>query len=146
MSNAMSTLMLDEKELRKAWLKQKFGSFEYHEEMLGLLREWLNILRQALKRALNDTSPSKGDAARWYPTVADHARYFRDRYLSVIEQSDRLGKYRKDEWPKYRATATFRSVPDFARYLEVETGDVALAWMTPEESARLDVPWGQMAQ
>jgi hypothetical protein len=41
----MSTV-IDEKELRKAWLKRKFGSWEYHEELLKLHDEYLSALHK----------------------------------------------------------------------------------------------------
>ena len=38
--------MIDEKELRKAWLKRKFGSWEYHEYLLKLHDEYLTALHK----------------------------------------------------------------------------------------------------
>ena len=35
-----------EKQLRKAWLKQKFGSWEYHEELLRLHDDYLTSLKR----------------------------------------------------------------------------------------------------
>lgn len=35
-----------EKQLRKAWLKQKFGSWDYHEELLRLHDEYLTSLKR----------------------------------------------------------------------------------------------------
>jgi hypothetical protein len=37
---------LDEKSLRKAWLKRKFASWEYHEELLKLHDEYLTALHR----------------------------------------------------------------------------------------------------
>ncbi len=38
--------VIDEKELKKAWLKRKFLSFDYHEEMLENHAKWLEILKR----------------------------------------------------------------------------------------------------
>ena len=131
--------VMDEKALRKAWLKRKFGSFEYHEEMLKLHRGFVEVLRRALARAVNDNSPDPD-----YGTKAAFAQNFVRTYWPLIEGNDDLGKYRKDEWHKYYATATFRSIPDYHRYL-VSEGD-RLAWMTEEEDSQLTKSWGPMAQ
>jgi hypothetical protein len=135
-------LLLDDKALRKAWLKQKFGSFEYHEEMLRLHRQWVSVLRKALARAEQDDSANYPGSG--YATIAEEARHFEARYMPLIERNDDLGKYRKDEWHRYHATATFRSIPDYSRYL-ISEGDF-LQWMTPEESAELNKCWGPMAR
>ena len=140
----MSTAMadpLDNKALRKAWLKQKFASFEYHEEMLMLHRQWLDVLRRALARAEGDDSALSHFA---FKSVHKWAVHFRQRYLPLIEANDDMGKYVENEWPRYRATATFRSIPDYSRYL-ISEGD-ALGWMTEQETAELGKYWGPMAR
>ncbi len=40
------TTLTPEQQLRKAWLLQKFGSWEYHEEMLELHAEFLSLLKR----------------------------------------------------------------------------------------------------
>jgi hypothetical protein len=47
----MTTDLPDEEALRKAWLKQKFGSFEYREELVRLHEKWREVLRNALQLA-----------------------------------------------------------------------------------------------
>ena len=136
------TNVMDEKALRKAWLKRKFGSFEYHEEMLKLHHLFVEVLRRALARAAADAGPaSKGSD---FKTAREEAAHFTKRYLPLIEGNDDLGKYRKEAWDKYYATATFRSIPDYHRYL-VSEGDL-LAWMTDAEEAELGKFWGPMAR
>jgi hypothetical protein len=137
----MSATNLDDKALRKAWLKQMFASFEYHDEMLRLHRQWLDVLRRALTRADGDSGPaSKGSS---FKSIREQSAHFRQRYLPLIEANDDLGKYDKAEWPRYRATATFRSIPDYSRYL-ISEGD-ALGWITRAEEAELGKYWGPMA-
>ena len=138
----MSNPIPDDKALRKAWLKRKFGSFEYHEEMLRLHRQWANVLRKALARAEQDDSPNRPDSG--YETIADEARNFRATTMPIIDSNDDLGKYRKDEWHKNYATATFRSMHDYNRYLLSE-GDM-LQWLTPDEDDELCKYWGPMSQ
>src|SRR5690349_10245895 len=84
----------EERRLRKAWLKRKFRSFEYHEEMLRLHHQWVEVLRRALARAEQDTSPNQPESG--YKTIADEARHFRSRTMPLIERNDDLGKYRED--------------------------------------------------
>jgi hypothetical protein len=136
------TKVIDEKELRKAWLKRKFASFEYHEEMLRLHCHWIDVLRKALARAEQDTSPNRPESG--YKTIADEARNFRTETMPLIERNDDLGKYRQDEWHRYGATATFRSIPDYSRYLQSE-GDM-LSWLTPQEDEELTKYWAPMAR
>ena len=136
------TNVMDEKALRKAWLKRKFGSFEYHEEMLKLHHQFVDVLRRSLARAAADAGPaSKGSD---FKTMREEGEHFAKRYMPLIERNDDVGKYRKDEWHRYGATATFRSIPDYDRYL-VSEGDL-LAWMTPDEQAALDKYWGPMSR
>lgn len=134
--------VMDQKALRKAWLKRKFGSFEYHEEMLKLHHGFVEVLRRALARAATDGgSASKGSD---FKTMSEEGAHFAKRYMPLIERNDDVGKYRKDEWHKYRATATFRSIPDYSRYLQSE-GDM-LSWLTPQEDEDLTKFWGPMAR
>jgi len=41
---------MDDKELKKAWLRRKFSSFEYHEEMLSYHEQVLSILEKYWNR------------------------------------------------------------------------------------------------
>ena len=138
----MTTDVLDDKALRKAWLKQNFALFEYHEEMLGLHRKWLNVIRAALAAAENDISP--GGPGSGFGSRSQQVEYFKKRFLPLLERNDDLGKYRKDEWSRLHATATFRSIPDYGRYMLSE--EDALNWMTEQEHAELGMYWGPMSR
>jgi hypothetical protein len=46
----MTPVPPDDKALRKAWLKQKFASFEYHEEMLRTHAQWIALIEKSLAR------------------------------------------------------------------------------------------------
>ncbi|MCV5736795.1 hypothetical protein OFN56_33340, partial [Escherichia coli] len=54
------------------------------------------------------------------------------------------GKYSEAEWDRYRHTATFRSIPDYSRYL-VSEGD-RLAWMAEDEHTELTKYWTPMSR
>ena len=133
---------LDEKALRKAWLKRKFGSFEYHEELVRVHEQWRNVLRKALDRAEKDNSP--GTPGSGCQTIAEEARHFRATYMPIIEAKPKPGDYKPELWNQYYATGMFRSIPDYGRYLRSE-GDM-LAWMTDAERTELSKYWGPMAR
>lgn len=128
----MTTDPSDEKALRKAWLKQTFGSFEYHEELVRLHEKWREVLRSALQRAEAE------------PVVSEDTRVFRRAYWPLIEKKPRPGDYKREQWNEYRAVGLFRSIPDYSRYL-ISEGD-ALGWMTEAEHAELGKYWGPMSQ
>jgi hypothetical protein len=128
----MTTVFSDERALRKAWLKQKFASFEYHEELVRIHEKWRDVLRNALQRAQAE------------PIVSEDAKVFRRAYWPLIERKPRPGDYKREQWSQYRAAGLFRSIPDYGRYL-VSEGD-ALGWMTPAEDVELGKYWGPMSQ
>ena len=138
----VQAMPIQERELRKAWLKRKFGSFEYHEDMLRLHHGFVGVLHRALQRAEKDTSPNAPNSG--YKTIADEATHFRARWLPLIETNDDLGKYKKEEWPRSKYTATFRSIPDYSRYLMSE-GD-RLGWLNDAEQTELTSYWAPMAK
>ncbi len=140
MSNPME---LDEKALRKAWLKQKFGSWGYHEEMLQMHHGVIEVTLRALRRAEADTKTPATEGTG-FRSISEEAKHFKDRYLPLMLRNDNLGSYKEEEWPKYRASATFRSIPDYNRYLH-DGGD-AFSWMTYEEQVEQGKYWGPMSQ
>jgi hypothetical protein len=132
----------DEKRARKAWLKQKFGSFEYHEELVRVHEQWRNVLRKALARAEQDESPNSPDSG--FKTIAEEARHFRKRYMPLIEAKPKPGDYTREMWNQYYASGLFRSIPDYNRYL-VSEGDF-LSWLNEQENIELGRYWGLMAR
>ena len=128
----MTTDLLDDKALRKAWLKQKFASFDYHEELVRIHEKWRAVLRDALQRAQGE------------PMVSEDAKVFRSAYWPLIEKKPKPGDYKREQWDQYRAVGLFRSIPDYSRYL-ISEGD-ALNWMTEQEHAELGKYWGPMSR
>lgn len=133
---------LDEKALRKAWLKQYFASFEYHEQMLWNMHEWIKVIRRALVRA--EADHSELPPGRGFKTVAEEAHDFRRRLLPLIERSDSYGKHTRSDWESRRHTASYVSVSDFNRYLISEQD--AFSWMTEAEAVELGKYWRPMSQ
>jgi len=129
----------EERELRKIWLKRKFGSFEYHEDMLRQHHGFVGVLARALARAKDDHSPDPD-----YGTKSAFAKNFERTDWPLIQANDDLGKYKKDEWPRSKYTATFRSIPDYSRYLMSE-GD-RLGWLNDAEQTELTSYWAPMAR
>lgn len=132
----------NEKELRKAWLKRKFKSFDYHEELVNIHEQWRNVLRKALARAEQDKSPNLVNPS--YGSVANEAKNFRETYMVMIDHKPKPGDYKRELWDQYYASGMFRSIPDYGRYLRSE-GD-ALSWMTDAERTELSTFWRPMAQ
>ncbi len=138
----VQAMPLEERALRKTWLKRKFGSFEYHEEMLRQHHGFVGVLARALTRAEQDASPNAHDSG--YKTIADEAKHFRARWFPLIQANDDLGKYKPETWDHYKHAATFRSIPDYSRYLMSE-GDL-LAWLNDAEQTELTKYWAPMAK
>jgi hypothetical protein len=132
----------DDKALRKAWLKQEFGSFEYHEKLVRVHEKWRDVLRRALARAEQDNSPNRPESG--YATIADEAHNFRSTTMPIIDRKPKPGDYKREDWNRFYAVGLFRSIPDYSRYL-ISEGDF-LQWMTPDESAELNSYWGPMAR
>jgi len=141
----MSGAALDERALRKAWLKQHFASWEYHEEMLRMHHGVMEVTLRALRRAEADTSTPASQGSG-FANVSEEAKHFRQRYLPLMMRNEDLGKYKKEDWPRARASATFRSIPDYHRYMADGGGAGAFSWMTHEELVEQGRFWGPMDQ
>jgi hypothetical protein len=77
---------LDEKALRKAWLKKKFASWEYHEELLKLHDEYLTVLHQHWARP---------DIQKQYP--GDYKAMVSPVFFN-FDRVQRPGEITKSEW------------------------------------------------
>lgn len=75
-----------EQQLRKAWLLQKFGSWEYHEEMLELHAELLSLLRKHWARP---------DIQQRYP---DHYREMKSPVFYNFDMVSKPGTVPKASW------------------------------------------------
>ena len=137
----MSIDLIDDKALRKAWLKQKFASFEYHEDLVCFHEQWRGVLRRALVRAEGDSNAPKKDSG--FKTVREEAANFQQVFMPLIEAKPKPGDYKREQWHEYYGVGLFRSIPDYSRYL-ISEGDM-LGWMTPAEDVELGKYWGPMS-
>ncbi len=119
---------MDEKELKKEWLKHEFASYVYHEELLRLHEEYL----QTLKRHW-----AKSDMQQQYPDIYDKmvAPVFYN-----FEKISKPGEIARSAWGKRSKSMTASSISyNFNRGL----GDMAsefneYAGMSREECDRLN--------
>lgn len=85
----MSAVMnspLDDKALRKAWLKKKFASWEYHEELLKLHDDYLTSLHRHWTRP---------EIQRQFP---DHYRSMQSPVFLNFDQVSKPGQITRSNW------------------------------------------------
>ena len=119
-----------DKELRKAWLKRKFLSYEYHEELVVLHAQWYEIIRKALERP-----EVKQNHPRSY-------EIFHRKYLPIFEAEVKPGQLDPNLWVPGKSAGVARSISDYNRYLGPEYWE----WMLPEELEHLNNVRGKMNQ
>ncbi|MGY4830241.1 hypothetical protein ACVNIS_16845 [Sphaerotilaceae bacterium SBD11-9] len=78
--------VLDEKALRKIWLKKKFASWEYHEELLKLHDEYLSSLHRHWARP---------DIQQQFP---DHYRTMQSPVFLNFDQVSKPGQITRSSW------------------------------------------------
>lgn len=125
---------MEEKELKKEWLKRKFSSYEYNEELLMLHDEYLQTLKKHW---------AKPEIQQQYPDI------YKKMLTPVFYCFDTIskpGEISKDEWGKRSISMTASSISyNFGRGL----GDMApefdeYAGMPKAECDRLNVIVGKM--
>lgn len=128
-----NTVKTDNAALRKAWLKQKFGSFEYHEFLLRLHEKWLDLIYTALAR----------------PEVEQHFaqtyRFFSEPAKRIFDDVALPGQLNPAKWKPGCQAGYARDISDYNR----DTGlDVMTTWewLTKEEEGRIFPLWGYMNQ
>lgn len=145
---------LDEKELRKAWLKQHFTSYDYRVLLLKIHQQWIDIIRSALTRACAEEDARHGVPHPTDLLVSDvfegpkkrvpAATHFRKVFLPKIENVPPPEAYTKAMWEAHPGTSGgVRAVGDYGRYIGTPDHWV---WMTPDEKAELDRVWAQMVR
>ena len=128
----MTTPQLDDKTLRKAWLKQKFGSFEYHEDMLKLHALWLDTIKTAFAKAKQDKRLSAQDEG-----LINYA-------LPILDRVAKPGTFNKEQFRVGQTFGSAISIKDYDRDSGLET-PAAWAWMTEAERKRMYELWGPMS-
>lgn len=125
----------DDVELRKAWLKQKFGSFEYHEQLLRIHEAWLALIYRSLARP---------EVQRDYPALY---KFFIGPAKENFEKVGTPGQLDPAEWEPGRQAGYARSIKDYDdnrqnSLSQTETWD----WMPKSEQARMYPLWGAMSR
>jgi hypothetical protein len=133
MSPTMSNDTLDHKALRKAWLKQTFGSFKYHEEMLALHAQWVTHIKKALDRAEQDNAAQQPMA--WLRTKA----------VPIFDKAAKPGKLDPAKWEPGKQAGWARDILDYDRDTGLDQTDTWM-WMTEAERKRLYELWGPMSR
>lgn len=122
---------LDDKTLRKAWLKQTFGSHAYHEELLALHQQFKAIIRHALDRP--EARRDHGESYDYFVRVA----------LPVIESIPAPGTNSGVDWKPGFSRGLSGNITDYSKYIAEEP---YWTWMPMPEQISLGRIWGQMNQ
>jgi hypothetical protein len=91
-------LLLDEKSLRKAWLKKKFASWEYHEELLTLHDKYLSAMHAHWARP---------EIQRQYP---DFHRTMASPVFLNFDKVSKPGDIPRAEWNKKKSVGWADSI------------------------------------
>ena len=123
----------DKAALRKAWLKQRFASFDYHELMLRLHEKWLDLIYTALARP---------DVKENHPA---HYKFFMGPAKENFDKAPKPGRLDRKYWEPGRQTGWARAISDYNRdsSLDVMT---TWEWLTTEEEGNIFPLWGYMSQ
>lgn len=125
--------VIDEKELQKVWLKRKFLSFDYHEEMLENHAKWLEILKRHWARP---------DIKAAYPEEWD--RLTRLGYYN-FENIPRPGEIQRSGWKPTAGAATAISY-NIGRGFDDFLGLDGTEGMTDEEALELGGVEGKLCR
>jgi hypothetical protein len=125
----------DEPELRKLWLKQKFASFEYHEQLLRIHEAWLALIYRCLARP---------EVQRDYPALY---RFFMGPAKKNFDAVGKPGQLDPAKWEPGRHAGYARSIADYDdgrqnALSQTETWD----WMPESEQVRMYPLWGAMSR
>lgn len=105
--------VIDEKELRKAWLKRKFGSWEYHEELLKLHDEYLSALHRHWARL---------DIQTQYPE--DYKAMISPVFFN-FDKIQKPGEIPKVSWKAGRESGWANAIPyNFSRGLDYAGAEI----------------------
>lgn len=118
--------LLDEKALRKAWLKKKFASWEYHEELLKLHDEYLSALHRHWAR---------DDIQRQYPE--DYQAMISPVFFN-FDKVPKPGELTKANWEKKKTVGWADAISyNFNRGMDF-AGSNEYAGMADAERDRLN--------
>ena len=122
----------DDKALRKTWLKKKFASWEYHEELLRLHEAYLTSLHNHW---------SNPDVQRSYP---DDFKAMQSPVFSNLDRVQRPGEITQSEWYAKPTVGWADSIAyNFNRGMDF-AGCNEYAGMTDAQRERLNLLVGEM--
>lgn len=131
MNVTTSIEQFDDTVLRKAWLKQRFGSFAYHEELLQLHEQFKRLIKGALARP---------EVRRDHP---ESHSYFIRVIMPNIDGIPSPGQLTPEKWEPGRSRGFSGNIRDYSQYI---AEDVYWDWMPPTERQELGQTWGRMDQ
>lgn len=131
MSTQTQPDVLDDDALRKAWLKQTFGSHAYHESLLALHQQFKGMIRRALDRP--EAKRDHRDSYDYFVRVA----------MPVIESIAVPGQSGPESWKPGVSRGFIGNISDYSRYIAEEP---YWEWMPAPEQVELGRIWGQMNQ
>lgn len=123
----------DDSDLRKAWLRKHFSSFEYHELLLELHYYWFELIKSALKRAEADPGSSQPEA------------WLRKKAIPIFEALVKPGGIDKKQFMPGKTFGAAIQILDYGRDTGLENPQT-WAWMTGEEYSEMSAVWGYMSQ
>ncbi|MBV2209506.1 MAG: hypothetical protein KUL77_08085 [Thermomonas sp.] len=120
----------DDKLLRKAWLKQKFISYEYHEELLSLHQQWYDMIKRAFARP---------EVKRDYP---DLYKYFQETAFKNFDRVAKPGQWTPEFYQAHRIGGAYRGIADYGQLMYPNYWE----WMTDAEREATQSLWLKMLQ
>jgi hypothetical protein len=125
---------MDEKQLRKAWLKRKFASWEYHEELLKLHDEYLSALHRHWGRE---------DIQKAHP---EDYKAMRSPVFLNFDRVEKPGQISKSEWNRKKTVGWADAISyNFNRGMDFSGVD-QYTGMTQEERDHLNGLVAKMLQ
>jgi hypothetical protein len=128
-ANDMTSNIPNDKELRKQWLKKRFGSYEYHEELLKLHYEFVQMVKRALQRP---------EVKQQLPSL------YKEFEAQIIPNFDWVplpGTIDPAIWQPGKQAGFAREILDYNQYIG---GDEYWNWLTPQEKAEKEHLWPKM--
>lgn len=123
----------DDPDLRKAWLKQLFGSFQYHEDLVRLHWPWVQYIEQAIERPY---------VREKFPVAYD---FFKRIAIPNFEKVIRPGQLDPAKWVNGASGGAARSIA----YYDHDTGldmDHNWQWCTEDDRHFVFAIWGLMTK
>lgn len=130
MMTAAHAEALNDEQLRKTWLKQRFVSYEYQEQLLTLHQQWYGLVQTALMRP---------EVERDYP---EKYKFFREVAFKNLDKVPKPGQVSREFQQAHYATGSFRSIADYQEIMYPSYWE----WMTDAEREASQLLWIKMSR